>query len=271
MTMGGTPGQDRQVPAIVRAAKILDLLAESDQPLGISDLARRLGLPKSSVHLICSTMLELGLLSRRGESQFVVGPHVLRWSDAFQGQSDLIREFQQLTAESGVLSGLAVNLTVLNGTDVLYVACRNGQHPLGVRFGVGMLLPAVFTATGKAILSTRRPAEVEAFVGDRMPLPMTSKSVRSVGELMAELAETRRRGYSIDNGQLREGMFCLAAPIFDSSSQSAVAGVAIGLLQSEVTPASEQELGASIVAFANELSRRLGARLPQRDHLPERA
>lgn len=263
MKSSGRPATDRQVPAVARATRILDTLAQSAQPLGTSDIARRLGLPKSSVHLICSTLLELGLLVRRGENHFAVGPHVLQWADAFQGQSDLIREFQQMTSEAVLLPDLALNLTVLNGRNVLYVACRKGQQPLGVHFGVGMMLPAVFTATGKAILSTRSTDEVKAFLGDDWPEPITSRSVRSIEDLLDELAQTRDRGYSVDNGQLREGMYCLAAPIFDSTSDAAVAGVAIGLLQSEVPRLRQTRLGADVVAFANELSRRLGGRPPQ--------
>jgi len=255
-------GPVSQVPAIVRASQIIDALAVSAQPMGTSELARLLKLPKSSVYLICSTLINLGLLVRRGENRFSIGPHVLHWAESFQAGSDLVREFQQLTSETAVLPEFALNLTVLMGQDVLYVGCRNGQQPLGVRFGVGVLLPAVFTATGKAMLSTKPFEEVIEFVGETWPKTYTRQSVRSIDQLKSELDATRARGYSIDDGQLREGMYCLAAPIFDSTSTAAIAGIAVGLLQSEATAESEARIASELIAFANALSQRLGGRVP---------
>ncbi len=251
-----------QVPAIVRATQIIDALADSAQPMGTSELARLLKLPKSSVHLICSTMINLGLLVRRGENRFSIGPHVLHWAESFQASSDLVREFQQLTSETAVLPELALNLTVLMGRDVLYVGCRNGQQPLGVRFGVGVVLPAIFTATGKAMLSTKPFGEVVDFVGKTWPAPYTRRSVQTLDHLQVELEATRVRGYSIDDGQLREGMYCLAAPIFDSTSTAAIAGIAVGLLQSEITVENEARIASELISFANTLSLRLGGRIP---------
>lgn len=254
------PAAEKRAPAVVRAARILDLLSQAGEPLGVSDLAKRLGLPKSSVHLLCTTMLDIGLLSRRGRNAMVVGPHVLAWADAFKEQSSLVREFDNAVDETGALGGLALNLTVLTGSDVLYVACRNGGEPLGVRFGVGMRLPAAFTATGKAMLSTMRADEVDAVLGGGLPKPITRHSVRNRADLDREMEQTRARGYSLDNGQLREGMHCLAAPIFAAGSEAAVAGIAIGLLESELTPERRDALGGEVARFARDLSRRLGAR-----------
>jgi len=251
---------EKRVPAVVRATRILDLLSEAREPVGVSDLARQLGLPKSSVHLLCTTMIELGLLARQGGNAIGIGPHVLAWADAFTAQSNLIREFENAVPESSLLTGLALNLTVLSGSDVLYVACRNGSQPLGVRFAVGMRLPAVFTATGKAMLSTMSKRQIDDVLGAGLPEPMTRHSVRSLDQLAGELEQARTRGYSLDNGQLREGMHCLAAPIFTAGSETATAGIAIGLLESELTPELRNELGTAIAEFAGELSARLGAR-----------
>jgi len=245
-----------QVPAIVSATLIIDALSDSAQPMGTSELARLLHLPKSSVHLICSTMMDLGLLVRRGENRFGIGPHVLQWAESFQASSDLVREFQQLISETAILSELALNLTVLMGSEVLYVGCRNGQRPLSVRFGVGVVLPAIFTATGKAMLSTKPFDEVIEYVGDTWPALYTRRSIQTFDQLKAELEATRARGYSIDDGKLREGVYCLAAPIFDSSSAAAIAGIALGLLQSEVTAETEVHIASELINFANTLSQR---------------
>lgn len=251
---------DRQVPALVRAKRILDHLSREGRLMGVSDLARDLDLPKSSIHALCKTLTELGVLTRIDPSQFAIGPQVLSWASAFQSQSSLATEFQRLASEDhSSLKGEALNLTVLNGNSVMYVACRNGSNPLGLSFRIGMSLPAVFTATGKAMLSTYPLEDVEAICGPAWTKPITRTSVRSLKAFKRELAEVRQRGYSIDNGQLREGMYCFGAPVFGPGSNRAIAGFAVGLLSIDVTDQNAARYGADVARFAEELSRRLGA------------
>lgn len=250
----------RQVPALVRAKRILDHLSVDGRTEGVSELARSLGLPKSTIHGLCKTLADLGVLARIGPAQFSIGPHVLAWANAFQSQSSLISEFQRLAmGRRALLKDEALNLTVLSGNSVLYVACRNGSSPLGLSFRTGMSLPAVFTATGKAMLSTFPMDEVEERCGGAWPKPFTRASVRSFKAFKRELEEIRERGYSIDNGQLRQGMFCFGAPVFGADSDTAIAGLAVGLLSVEVTKDTAAHYGGDVQRLANELSRRLGA------------
>jgi IclR family transcriptional regulator, blcABC operon repressor len=250
----------RQVPALVRAKRILDHLSVDGRTEGVSELARSLSLPKSSIHGLCTTLADLGVLARVGPAQFSIGPHVLAWANAFQSQSSLVAEFQRLSmGRRAILKDEALNLTVLSGSSVLYVACRNGSSPLGLSFRTGMSLPAVYTATGKAMLSTFPSEEVDELYGDNWPKGFTKSSVRSLKAFKRELEEVRSRGYSIDNGQLREGMFCFGAPVFGADSQTAIAGIAVGLLSVDVTRETAERYGNDVLRFANELSRRLGA------------
>lgn len=248
----------RQVPALVRAKRILDHLSVDGRTEGVSELARSLGLPKSSIHGLCKTLADLGVLARVGPNQFSIGPHVLAWANAFQSQSSLITEFQRLSMGT-TLKDEALNLTVLSGSSVLYVACRSGSSPLGLSFRTGMSLPAVFTATGKAMMSTFPTDQVEALCAPNWPKLLTRSSVRSLKAFRRELDEVRQRGYSIDNGQLREGMFCFGAPVFGADSRTAIAGLAVGLLSVDVTDETFERYGNAVARLASELSRRLGA------------
>ena len=185
------PGWREDAPALHAAMAdegIVRNLASPPWPYALSDaeqfLARELDLPKSSIHGLCKTLTELGVLARVGPNQFAIGPHVLSWANAFQNQSSLAAEFQRLAAEDeSSLKGEALNLSVLNGNAVMYVACRNGSNPLGLSFRIGMSLPAVFTATGKAMLSTYPAQEVEAIFGTTWNKPLTRTSVRSLSTL----------------------------------------------------------------------------------------
>lgn len=253
-----TEQRAKAVPALVRTKRILDALSTGGKPKGVSELARMLDLPKSTVHGLCHTLVDLGLMMRVGPSQFAVGPHVLSWANAFEGQSDLTQEFMRIAEATDLVSKQSINLSILTGKEVMYVACRRGTDPLGVSFRPGVRLPAPFTATGKAMMSTMRPAEVEQLLAGDWPELWTKRSVPDLRTFMRELEETRARGYSIDDGQLRDAMVCFGAPVFNATDERAVAGIAIGLLSGEVNETSTREVSHAVQTLASKLSRRLG-------------
>jgi DNA-binding IclR family transcriptional regulator len=121
-----------------------------------------------------------------------------------------------------------------------------------------MRLPAPFTATGKAILSTMSNQQVRKLLVGPWPEPLTRHSVRNLDALFAELDECRQRGFSIDNGQTREGMYCFGTPIRDSSDV-VVAGVAISLLVGRVENTTVTRAAECVQMIAQQLSLRLGA------------
>lgn len=248
----------KNVPALVRAHAILDLVAASETPLTVSELAKRLSLAKSTVHGLCTTMVNLGLLVRRNDNSFHIGPHVMRWSNAFSATADLVQEFNAIFDEFDLLTTETITLTVLEGAEVMYIACRNSTLPLGITFRIGMRLPAPFTATGKAILSTMKPDQVRAVMANRWPQPLTPNSVLDIEALLQELEETRQRGFSIDNGQVREGMICLGVPVRNAANK-VVAGVAVSFLSVDVEQATINLMAKNIFRVADLLSQRLGA------------
>ena len=100
--------------------------------------------------------------------------------------------------------------------------------------------------------------EVEALFAEGWPDAWTTRSVPDLKTLMRELDETRERGYSIDDGQLREAMVCFGAPVFSASDDRAVAGIAIGLLSGEVNDTSTAQVSHAVRTLAGKLSHRLG-------------
>lgn len=248
----------KPVPALVRAKRILDALASSSQSKGISDLARELDLPRSTVHGLCRTLADLGLLATNGAHQFVIGPHVLSWANAFESQNSIALAFA--TVSEPVDLSETINLAILVGQEVMYIASRQGSDPLGVKFHAGLRFPAPFTATGKAILSSMKDSDVAALFANHWPGPLTQKSVGNVDALIAELDATRRRGYSIDNGQLRESVIGFGAPVFAAGhGPNAVAAVAVGILSGRDVETTGREVGPTVSRLAADLSKRLGA------------
>jgi DNA-binding IclR family transcriptional regulator len=247
------------VPAVTRALRLLDTLAERREAMGLVRLAQTLALPKSSVHGLCNTMLRLGYLRRQSDGAFLLGPRVMRLADAFIASIDVAQEFAALWKETASLPDETIILSVLSGTDVVYVGVRNGSRPLGLAFNVGMRLPAHLAATGKAMLAfhdrefVRRlfPAELQPGAPGRAPC--------TLDVLLAELEVIRRRGHSIDDEGIREGVYCVGAPVFDASGQP-VAGVGVCVHKGRLGQEGGERQLQAVLDAARLLSARLGAR-----------
>jgi DNA-binding IclR family transcriptional regulator len=248
-------------PAVARAARVLDLISQSPNPLSLAELARSLDLPKSSLHGLCATLAQLRLITRLDSGQMTLGPHVMSWANAFLARTDITQEFFAAWEELSVLPQETITLSVLDGDSVVYIACRNGSRPLGVTFRIGMRLPAPYTATGKAMLSTMPDDEVRNRLQGPWPAQLTAAGTPTLKAFLKELEEVRGRGYSIDDGEVREGMHCFGAPVFDSANPHAVAGVAVSKLSMEINAKTQEAAGRAIRGLADRLSERLGARL----------
>ena len=250
------------VPAVSRALTLLDQLAKVREPMSLARLASELALPKSSVHGLCNTLMSYGYLRRQSDGAFLIGPRVMSLAEAFVSGTDVAQEFNALWADRGASPEETVVLSVLSGTDALYMAVRNSARPLGLAFNVGMRLPAYLSGSGKAMLAFRTPDEVRELFAGGLPVRLTRKGPRDVDALMKELAITRRRGYSIDDETVREGVFSFGAPVFDASGQ-AVAGIAVCINKALVGADHGERHRDVALGVARTLSRRLGGDVPE--------
>lgn len=257
-------GQSRSTrdlaPALSRGIRILELMAASPRAWTMSEIAQELKIPKSSAFGLCSTLVRADLLEKQADGTYRLGLRLVDLASARLRSSDLPSEFYAAWDSLDVFRQEAAVLSVRDGVDAIYVACRNSSLPLGITFRIGMRLPASCTATGKAMLSSLPDAEVRAlYEGRRLERP-TQHSVASVRALLQQLAEVRKRGYSVDDGETREHMCSFGAPVFDDTSECAIAGVAISFLKADITREKATQAARVIVEFAARLSRMLGAR-----------
>lgn len=247
------------VPSVIKAVQILDALAAAKEPMTLAELTQRLKLPKSSVLALCTSLSMTGLLSRHDNGAYRLGMHLVDLSHAYLSNIDLTREFVSTWDALAMLPGEGIVLGVLDGSDVVYVACRNGDQPLGVTYRIGMRLPASCTATGKALLSTLPDERVRTIYRNAKLGQLTPHSHKTLKALLRDLHETRLRGYAIDDEETREGMCCFGAPVFDASGNYAIAAVAVSSLKHPAERGAPHAIPRVVLEFSKALSKRLGA------------
>lgn len=235
------PTPDKAVaPAVTRAIALLDLLAQTPGvAVPLAELSRTLGIAKSSTSNLCVALEEGGLISR-GDGGFRLGRRTVELGGAYLAGFDQVREFYRICAETPELGRELVQIAVLDGTDVLYLARHEGRAPLRLTAGIGDRYPASLTAVGLALLTRLDDAEVAARFADPATRPrVTENSVTSLDGLLQKVRETRERGHSLDNGEMFPN----------------VVGVAVAI---EPRSAGDRPLalGASMIDFADDVERR---------------
>jgi DNA-binding IclR family transcriptional regulator len=245
---------DSLAPAVTRAAVILDLLAENrGLPAGPSELARRLGLPKSSIANICAALAEAGLARRVGTG-FALGRKLAELGGAYLASVDQVQEFYDACHELETGSDETIQLAVLDGTEMTYLARHDGRQPVRLTSQIGRRLPASVTATGKAALASLDDDEIaRRFEGIQLPI-LTRRSLPTVDALLADLEVVRRRGYSMDDEETVEGVVCFGVAIPGRQPGEGPYAASITLLKARATFDRVPALIADLHRLADRLS-----------------
>lgn len=245
------------VPAIDKMCLILDLITVSPFPLTSAEISTQLSLPRSSTHTILQSLLSKNLVFKDRDNRFHLGSYLLYWAGKYEQQHTVIQLFHELINHYPTLLKHTVTLSKMDGQEVVFLACHESPAPLGFTFHAGVRVPAVFAATGKAMLATYSDEMLMQMYQYSMPDPMTSYGVTTLGELQNELCQVRKTGVSLDNGQLREGMYCLGTCIRDASG-TAIAGMAVSFLQREYQQ-NKQEVSEALLALSADITERLSS------------
>lgn len=246
------------VPAVARASAILSALADAHgQPLSVSELARRLDLPKSSTANLCLA-LEAERLVGRVDTGYVLGRRLVELGGAYLSTIDQIQEFYAACRRQSLISGLTARVAVLDGLDVLYLARYDGAQPIRLTANIGDRFPANCTATGKALMANLDPAALEERLRGRRTLAgLTERSITDPGALRSVLSEVRRLGYAVDDEETTPGVTCTAIAVPGFRTDSDPFAISVTTTTARMTPTLHQELlrelGVVATALGNPL------------------
>lgn len=204
---------------VANVGLVLDLFSRERPEWGVTELAREVGLPKSNVHALVSSLVEIGLLTRTSGNRYRLGWHLLVLSKRLQLGSRLEEDAR---AEMQSLSRRVretVLLSVLARDRVLYVERVAGTHPT-VRLagvGVGADLPLYCTAAGKVFLANMVREDALELVEAIAFVPRTARTLTSAEALMDAVDRARRVGFAYDDRECVPDACCVAAPIRDAT------------------------------------------------------
>jgi IclR family KDG regulon transcriptional repressor len=251
--------QDRQVlTSVTNAARLLKQFSARDREFGVSELARRLGLGKSTVHRLLVTLAEQDLVEqdeftgkyRLGLAIYDLGAAVATGLDLHEA---IMPSMEQLRAATGE----TVQVAVLDGRQVVYIERLDSPNTLRLFLEVGRRNWAHCTGTGKVLLAYQSELELEAIMdGWRLPA-VTPLTITDQHELRKALAEIRRQGYAHNLGESEVGVLSVSGPIRDAGGVRAAISVAGP--QQRMEPILDK-ITMAVMEMAAQASRRLGWR-----------
>lgn len=207
------------VESVARAVKIIEALAMS--PAGLSECARRVGLPKSTVARILATLEETEAVERAEDGRmFRLGPMVQRLSSAAGGPAQLAAFARPYLEELTNLTGEAAGISIPDGYRVHYIDQTEATHPVQVRDWTGELIPMHLVPSGLVIMAHWPEAQTERYLGRDLERT-TPNSVTDPRAIRDRLAEIRDVGYVWVFEEFVEGINSVAAPVFEKETITA--------------------------------------------------
>lgn len=217
MTEAPSPRSPHQ--SVERALSLLSAFDDSMSELGVADLARAVGLHRSTVSRLAATLERAGYL-RRTKEGYRLGVEMMRLGSLALSTFDLVTSVLPAMEKLARLTHETVNLAVPNGENVLHVAELPSTYILASSTGwTGRTTAPHAAANGKVLLAYGALAlplgpELETF---------TTRTIATVDALGRELEIVRARGYASAVSELEDGLVAVAAPVYDGGGRCVAA------------------------------------------------
>lgn len=246
------------VKSALRALLIIELLTDERQGLTFAAIGQRLGLPKSSVHGLLTTMVERGHLQLDPATRhYRLGIRIWEAGQAYARSFDLpslARPFMEAARDA---LNETVQLAVLDGLENIYVAKVEADQRLVLASHVGGRLPAYATGLGKVLLAGLPDDELDRRLDGVTLERFTDATTTDPDELRALLAEVRARGFAQDVGEYTAGVSCIAVPVHDHRG-AVIAAMSVSVPHVRFGLESRERMIAVLPEQARGLSRALG-------------
>lgn len=261
------PQEKMRLSSVANAIRLVKTFTDEDYEIGISDLSKRLVLPKSTVHRLATTLIDAGMLEqnpdtgryRLGLAIFELGSLVRRKMDFSSEAKPFLMTLREKTAET-------VHLAILDQSSILYINSLESKQAIRMTLDVGVRKPAYCTAEGKVLLAFQSSDVIERVLAGKL-VERTINTIIDLESLRQELATVRMRGYAIDDEESELGMRSIAAPVRDYSGNVIAATSVAGPAQ-RLTKKILMTFAPDVIAVGEAISQRLGYR--QRLSYPQR-
>lgn len=199
------------VRSVERTFALLETLASAGHPLGVSDLAAESGLPLGTIHRLLRTLVQLGYVRQEPSRTYALGAGFIRLGE--RATAGLVSWSRPLLEELVAELGESVNLAMLDGDQVVYLAHVPSSRSMRMFTEVGSRVAVHSTGVGKAMLAQLSTEEARAVI-DRIELAAaTERTITDPDRFAEELRTVAQQGYALDDEEQEVGVRCVAVAV----------------------------------------------------------
>jgi IclR family transcriptional regulator, KDG regulon repressor len=249
---------DAPLQTVTNAARLLKAFLTREESLGVSELSRRLGLGKSAVHRLLTTLAAEGLVEQDpATGGYRLGLVVFELGEAVRVHMDLHAAAGSVLAHLREETGESAQVGMLDGHDVVYVDRLESSHALRLFTETGRRVPVHCTSSGKVLMAFASEPVRERFLATATLTRHTPHTLTDPDEMRRALGTVRARGWADAVDEREIGIASLAAPIRDRHG-AVVAAIGIGAPVSRFRAMPRKRLARVVVEAGEAVSRRLG-------------
>jgi IclR family transcriptional regulator, KDG regulon repressor len=249
-----------RVQVLDRAFRILDILADGNACIGLTEIAERLELHKSTAHRLIMVLESSRFVERNvATGKYQLGSRLMELGLSAASRLDvydLARPHLRILATE---TGETAHLAVLRDGEVVSLVKAESSQNLRTPITVGTRTPAHCTSLGKAMLAFAPDEQVADFLSNRTLKAYTRNTITSATRFKKELRLVRERGYSIDEEEREVGLRCIGAPVWNSAGE-VIAAVSIAGPVFRITKDRIPALSNAVMSGARRISASLGYR-----------
>lgn len=198
--------------SIENACRILQIMAECFNGLNLTEVSQKLDIHKSTAYRYLSTLEEFRFLEKK-ENRYSLGLKIFEMGNRVPVIKLISEKVHPLLLEFGFLFNETISLGVLSDESVVVLERIEKGRSVINQVYVGTKIPVYCTGLGKAILAALPPDRLEQVLAKVKFEPFTPQTIIRLEELMADIEETRKRGFSIDNSEYAEELRCVGVPL----------------------------------------------------------
>jgi IclR family acetate operon transcriptional repressor len=213
-----------QASAALRSLAILEVVVKADRLISLTEIVEQMRLPKPTVFRLLSTLEKGGWILRQpGDKDYTVGSRLANFGLDIMTNSSVRAVRHTILANIASKLGETCNITMLDGSEIIYIDRIESQWPLKVDLQPGTRVPLHCSASGKLFLSQMRSAKRRTLLQNLVLRRFTDNTITNLDLLESELDRTRNSRIGIDNEEFLDGLICVAVPILDMEGQIAAA------------------------------------------------
>ena len=250
------PNESILSQTVLKALDILECVGYADEPLSAPQVAKLLKISRPTAYRLLSTLVSRGYVEADG-ARYRLGTQALSLSQKVLASFDLPEVARAYMRQLSDLTSETVNLSILEGMEVLYIAQVEAPQSIRMMSTIGSRSHLHSTAMGKALLAFLPVEEQTPLVESLALVPCTPATVTERAILYEELSIIRKQGFAIDNEENEVGVRCVGAPIFDHTGH-AFAGISISGPAYRISVSQLETISHSLIEAARAISAHLG-------------